>query len=271
MSKIVIRSIDEWRRFRAALTGSLGFVPTLGGLHEGHAALIQRAAAENDLAVVSLFLNPTQFDDPGDLASYPASLEDDLAYAEAQGASAVLAPDREAIYADGFRFKVEESPLSRELCGAHRPGHFSGVLTVVLKLLNLVKPDRAYFGEKDYQQLELIRGMAEAFFIDSQIVACPTVRDADGLALSSRNARLDAAGRALAPRLREALASPGSDGQVAEALSRLGFDVDYVATRFGRRLAAASIGNGQGRVRLIDNMPLAQIRAASDANGDNPS
>ena len=267
----ILRGVDEWRRFRAALAGSLGFVPTLGGLHEGHAALIQRAAADNDLAVVSLFLNPTQFNDPGDLASYPASLEDDLDYAEAQGAGAVLAPDREAIYADGFRFKVEEAPLSGELCGAHRPGHFSGVLTVVLKLLNLVKPDRAYFGEKDYQQLELIRGMAAAFFIDSEILACPTVRDADGLALSSRNARLDAAGRALAPRLREALAGPGSDGQVAEALSRLGFDVDYVATRFGRRLAAATIGDGPVKVRLIDNIPLVDVRAASDASGGDPS
>ncbi|MCY4343975.1 MAG: pantoate--beta-alanine ligase [Gammaproteobacteria bacterium] len=267
----VLLGIDEWRRFRAARTGSLGFVPTLGGLHEGHAALIQRAAAENDLAVVSLFLNPTQFDDPGDLASYPASLEDDLAYAEAQGAGAVLAPNREAIYADGFRFKVEESPLSRELCGAHRPGHFSGVLTVVLKLLNLVKPDRAYFGEKDYQQLELIRGMAQAFFIEAEIVACPTVRDADGLALSSRNARLDAAGRALAPRLREALSVPASDGHVADALAGLGFDVDYVATRFGRRLAAASIGNGEARVRLIDNIPLAQVRASGGANGEVPA
>ena len=267
----VLRGIDEWRRFRAELSGSLGFVPTLGGLHKGHAALIQRAAAENDLVAVSLFLNPTQFDDPSDLTRYPASLEDDLAYAEAQGAAAVLAPDREAIYADGFRFKVEESPLSHELCGAHRPGHFSGVLTVVLKLLNLVKPNRAYFGEKDYQQLELIRGMAAAFFIDSEIVACPTVRDADGLALSSRNARLDAAGRALAPRLREALGCPGSDAQVADALARMGFDVDYVATRFGRRLAAASVGNGPGRVRLIDNIPLAQVHAGGDAQGGNPS
>ena len=266
----VLRHMDDWRRFRMAHTGSLGFVPTLGGLHEGHAALIRRAIADNDLAVVSLFLNPTQFNDPGDLASYPASLEDDLAYADAQGAGALLVPDREAMYADGFRFKVEEAPLSRELCGAHRPGHFSGVLTVVLKLLNLVKPDRAYFGEKDYQQLELIRGMAKAFFIDSEIVACPTVRDADGLALSSRNARLDAAGRALAPKLREALACPCSDGQVAGALSRLGFEVDYVATRFGRRLAAASIASDEGSVRLIDNIPLAHIPAASDASGGNP-
>ena len=263
----VLRSINDWRQFRAGHAGSLGFVPTLGGLHEGHAALIQRAAAENDLATVSLFLNPTQFNDPRDLASYPATLDDDLAYAEAQGAGAVLAPAREAIYADGFRFKVEESPLSDELCGAHRPGHFSGVLTVVLKLLNLVKPHRAYFGEKDYQQLQLIRGMAEAFFIDSDIVACPTVRDADGLALSSRNAQLDAEGRALAPRLREALTCPGSDRQVAHALCRLGFDVDYVATRFGRRLAAASIATGERSVRLIDNIPLADIRAASDAAG----
>ena len=264
----VLRSVQAWRRFRAAQTGSLGLVPTLGGLHEGHAALIQRAGADNDIAVVSLFLNPTQFNDPTDLESYPASLEADLDYAEAQGAGAVLAPEREAMYADGFRFKVEEATLSRELCGAHRPGHFSGVLTVVLKLLNLVKPHRAYFGEKDYQQLELIRGMAAAFFIDSEIVACPTVRDADGLALSSRNARLDAAGRALAPRLREALAGDGSDHQVAEALARLGFEVDYVATRFGRRLAAASVPGKEGVVRLIDNIPVAEIRAA---NGDNSS
>lgn len=249
-------TLEGWRRFRTSCAGSVGFVPTLGGLHEGHASLIRRARAENGLAVVSIFLNPTQFNNPQDLANYPAAVADDLATAEELGADAVLMPTREAIYPDGFRFKVEEDDFSRELCGAHRPGHFTGVLTVVMKLLNLVKPHRAYFGEKDYQQLSLIRDMANAFFMDVAIVACPTVRAADGLALSSRNALLDAQGRRLAPKLHELLRSDRSDDAAAEALARMGFAVDYVATRGGRRFAAAAIDCGGKAVRLIDNVPI---------------
>lgn len=249
-------TLEGWCRFRTSCAGSVGFVPTLGGLHEGHASLIRRARAENDLAVVSIFLNPTQFNNPQDLANYPAAIADDLAAAEELGADAVLMPTREAIYPDGFRFKVEEDDFSRELCGAHRPGHFTGVLTVVMKLLNLVKPHRAYFGEKDYQQLSLIRDMANAFFMDVAIVACPTVRAADGLALSSRNALLDAQGRRLAPKLHELLRSDRSDNAAAEALARMGFAVDYVATRGGRRFAAAAIDCSGKAVRLIDNVPV---------------
>lgn len=249
-------TLEGWCRFRSGCAGSVGFVPTLGGLHEGHASLIRRARAENDLAVVSIFLNPTQFNNPQDLANYPAAIADDLATAEELGADAVLMPTREAIYPDGFRFKVEEDDFSRELCGAHRPGHFTGVLTVVMKLLNLVKPHRAYFGEKDYQQLSLIRDMANAFFMDVAIVACPTVRAADGLALSSRNALLDARGRRLAPKLHELLRSDRSDNAAAAALARKGFAVDYVATRGGRRFAAAAIHCGGKAVRLIDNVPV---------------
>ena len=256
----LFEAIDDWRAFRAAAAGHLGFVPTLGGLHEGHAALVRRAQAENDWVAVSIFLNPTQFDDAKDLASYPVTLDADLALLERLGADAVLMPPQEAVYADGFRFKVEETAFSQELCGAHRPDHFSGVLTVVMKLLNLVRPRRAYFGEKDHQQLTLIRDMAAAFFMDVSIVPCPTVRAADGLALSSRNALLDAEGRRLAPKLHEWLRSPKSDAQVAESLAKIGFIVDYVTTRQGRRLAAAALSCGGRTVRLIDNVQLDEGR-----------
>ena len=251
----LFETLEDWRRFRADCAGSVGFVPTLGGLHEGHASLIRRARAENQVAVVSIFLNPTQFNDPQDMDSYPAAVEADLAKAERLGVDAVLMPSKESVYPDGYRFKVQEDEFSRELCGAHRPGHFTGVLTVVMRLLNLVRPHRAYFGEKDHQQLSLIRDMVGAFFMEVEIVPCPTVRDSDGLALSSRNALLDAKGRRLAPKLHEALRSDRSDGAVAAALAGMGFAVDYVATRKGRRFAAAELRCGGKTVRLIDNVP----------------
>lgn len=258
-------TLDGWRRFRAGCTGDLGFVPTLGGLHEGHASLISRARAENEVAVVSIFLNPAQFNDQQDLANYPAAIEEDLAKAERLGADAVLTPSRESVYPDGYRFKVQEDDFSRELCGAGRPGHFTGVLTVVMKLLNLVKPHRAYFGEKDYQQLSLIRDMVGAFFMDVAIVPCPTVRAEDGLALSSRNALLDAEGRRLAAKLHEALRSPRPDDAVAQALAHSGLAVEYVATRQGRRFAAVTVNCGGKAVRLIDNLPVEAIECAAPA------
>ena len=261
----LFETLDGWRRFRAGCAGGVGFVPTLGGLHEGHASLISRARAENDVAVVSIFLNPAQFNDQQDLANYPAAAEDDLAKAERLGADAVLMPSKEAVYPDGYRFKVQEDDFSRELCGAGRPGHFTGVLTVVMKLLNLVKPHRAYFGEKDYQQLSLIRDMVSAFFMDVAIVPCPTIRAEDGLALSSRNALLDAKGRRLAAKLHQALRSPRPDDAVAQALMRSGFAVEYVATRQGRRFAAAAVDCGGKAVRLIDNLPVEEIERASPA------
>lgn len=256
-------TLDGWRRFRASCAGDLGFVPTLGGLHEGHASLISRARAENEVAVVSIFLNPAQFNDQQDLANYPAAIEEDLAKAERLGADAVLTPSKESVYPDGYRFKVQEDDFSRELCGAGRPGHFTGVLTVVMKLLNLVKPHRAYFGEKDYQQLSLIRDMVGAFFMDVAIVPCPTVRAEDGLALSSRNALLDAEGRRLAAKLHEALRSPRPDDAVAQALARSGLAVEYVATRQGRRFAAVAVNCGGKAVRLIDNLPIEAIECAT--------
>ncbi len=252
----VYERLDDWRAARRSMRGRVGFVPTMGALHRGHASLIERATAECDVTVLSVYLNPTQFNNQADLANYPRTLDADLALARDLGVNAVITPDYQMLYPDDFRYRVEETEQSHELCGAHRPGHFTGVLTVVMKLLNLVRPDRAYFGEKDYQQYELIRGMAEAFFLDTEIVPCPTVREADGLALSSRNALLTAEGRRLAPRFHCLLQREGSDADVRLALERAGLAVDYVETHRGRRFGAVTVHGPERDVRLIDNIPL---------------
>jgi pantoate--beta-alanine ligase len=222
----------------------------MGALHGGHLSLIERAHTENDHVTVSIYVNPTQYDDPEDLANYPRPLEQDLEAAEACGAHSVFLPAYEEIYADDYRFRVTERALSRELEGAHRTGHFDGVLTVVLKLFGIVRPDRAYFGEKDWQQLQLVRDMAGAFFLDLEIVPCPTVREADGLAMSSRNARLTPAERQLAPTFHRVLTSGHTTGAMEAELQEAGFDVDYVERRGGRVLGAVRVG----KVRLIDNV-----------------
>ncbi len=247
------RELASWRSWRRGYQGELGFVPTLGGLHAGHEALIRRSVADNPHTVVSVFLNPTQFDAETDLTSYPAETHADLEQLQAWGVDQVLLPTADAIYPDQYRYRVSESDLSQRFCGAHRPGHFDGMLTVVLRLLNLTRPTRAYFGEKDYQQLQLVRGLVDAFMLDTEIVACATVRAEDGLALSSRNARLSPAQRALAPRLVQVLRHSADAESAAAELSALGFAVDYVEDYEGRRLAAAALGD----VRLIDNVPLA--------------
>jgi pantoate--beta-alanine ligase len=199
---------------------------------------------------VSIFVNPTQYDDQADLERYPRPFAADLAACENAGADLVFAPSSGELYPDCYRFRVSESERSRELEGAHRRGHFDGVLTVVLKLLNIVRPQRAYFGEKDWQQLRLVSDMAAAFFLDTEIVACPTVREVDGLAMSSRNALLSPAERALAPTLARVLAAGGEPAAMRSALAAAGFGVDYVERRDGRVLAAVRLGN----VRLIDNV-----------------
>ena len=249
----VIADLETWVRTRKILDdASVGFVPTMGALHEGHLQLIRRSAAECDRTVVSVFVNAPQFDDPTDLESYPRSLEGDVRLAADAGADLVFAPTHDAVYGDRYRYRVTESELSRTLEGAHRPGHFDGVLTVVLKLLNLVRPTRAYFGEKDYQQYLLIRGMVAAFFLDTEIVACPTVRDGDGLAMSSRNERLSPEARALAPRFPRLLGSEEDSAAVRRRLQDAGFEVDYVEDVAGRRYGAVHLDG----VRLIDNLRL---------------
>ena len=248
--------LSAWRAARRGLEGRIGFVPTMGALHRGHASLIERSVAECDHTVLSIYVNPTQFNNPKDLEHYPRTLETDLAMSRDAGVDSVLVPDYASLYPDGYRYRVDENDLSGSLCGAHRPGHFTGVLTVVMKLLNLVRPDRAYFGEKDYQQFLLIRGMCEAFFMDVEIVPCATVREPDGLALSSRNALLDAEGRSLAPEFARLLRSAEPDDAVARRLAAAGFVVDYVETRAGRRFGAVVVRGSEREVRLIDNVPV---------------
>ena len=248
-----------WRRdrllqIRAGIT--LGFVPTMGALHEGHLSLVRRSLAENDRTLVSIFVNPTQFDDPVDHERYPRTLEADLAMLRAEGTEFVLVPGQADLYADGYRYRVTEIERSRVLEGAHRPGHFDAVLTVVLKLLQIASAERAYFGEKDWQQLRLVRGMAEAFFLPTSIVACPTVREADGLALSSRNRRLSPADRVKAKQFYGALSSAPTADEASRDLRAAGFAVDYVEDGEGRRLGAVRLGD----VRLIDNVALGDRR-----------
>jgi pantoate--beta-alanine ligase len=241
---------DERARQRRA-GATLGVVPTMGALHEGHLSLVRRSRAENDRTLVTIFVNPTQFDDPADLARYPRTAAEDLAMLTAEGVDFVLRPREADLYPDGFRYRVTESDLSRVLEGAHRPGHFDGVLTVVLKLLQIASADRAYFGEKDWQQLALVQGMARAFFVPTAIVPCAIVREPDGLAMSSRNRQLTPVEREQAPAFHRILIGAASADEAARALRAAGFEVDYVAERDGRRLGAVRLG----RVRLIDNVP----------------
>ena len=254
----VCHHVADWRSVRASSEWggqSVGLVPTMGALHAGHVALLQRARAENQRVVLSIFVNPTQFNEPTDLANYPRTLESDVELARPY-VDAIIAPSAEEFYTDHFRYRVTETELSRRWEGVHRPGHFDGVLTVVLKLFNVVQPRRAYFGEKDWQQLQLVRGMVDALFVPVEIVACPTVRDEDGLALSSRNRRLSQLGRTHATDFPRALRMARDAASAAANLKMHGFEVDYVEDFEGVRLGAVRIDG----VRLIDNVRLEGTR-----------
>lgn len=247
----ILETVAEVRQWRETHK-DVGFVPTMGALHAGHVSLIERAAKDCTQVMVSIFVNPTQFNDAKDLERYPRPQTEDLALLERTGATAVFLPRPQAIYNDHYRFEVREKELSQVLCGPTRPGHFAGVLTVVMKLLNIVQPQRAYFGEKDFQQLKLIQEMTQAFFMATEIVPCPTVRESDGLAMSSRNALLTVEQRKLAPTLYRILKAAPSVNEAESALTEVGFKVDYVEEQWGRRFVAAFLGE----VRLIDNVAL---------------
>ncbi len=266
--------MTEVVRTRAALSeakraGRVGVVMTMGALHDGHAALLRAARAQADFVIATIFVNPLQFGPNEDLARYPRTFEADLAMCEAEGADLVFAPAPEEMYPDGQpAVTVHPGPLGDELEGAVRPGHFAGVLTVVLKLLNVTRAGVAFFGEKDYQQLTLIRAMVRDLEVPVDIVGVPTVREPDGLALSSRNRYLSIAERELSLSLSRALRSGGTqrtvDAVLAAAARELaGVDVDYLELRDpqlgappakgpARLLVAARIGT----TRLIDNTHL---------------
>ncbi len=263
---------------------SLGLVPTMGALHDGHLALVRRARAENATVAVSIFVNPTQFGSQEDLTSYPRNLDRDLALLEAEGVDLVYAPSTAEVYPAGFDTWVEPGSLARRLEGEFRPGHFRGVATVVTKLFNLANPDRAYFGQKDGQQLAIIRKLARDLAMGVEIVAVPTVRDPDGLALSSRNTHLTRGEREAAPVIFRALTAAKElwekgerNAGVIRAAAReilegepLVAAIDYVSVADAASLEEVEVGETEspnspvmvstavrlGTTRLIDNILL---------------
>ncbi|MGV8083326.1 MAG: pantoate--beta-alanine ligase [Coriobacteriia bacterium] len=256
----------------------VGFVPTMGALHEGHLSLVQAASERTDFVVVSIFVNPLQFGPAEDFDAYPRTLGDDLALLEAESVDVVFAPSVREMYGDGAEVTVDPGPLGKIWEGASRPGHFAGAATIVCKLFGTVRPDQAFFGEKDYQQLQIISRMSLDLDLNVEVVGCPTVRDADGLALSSRNRYLSADERQTAVKLPRALGAAAAclgagerDARVIEdaMLQVLGEEpgiwVDYVAVvdpatleplecvqRSARAILAARVGT----TRLIDNRAL---------------
>jgi len=251
----VVKKIAKWKSIREKIYAdkkSLGFVPTMGAIHKGHLALIKRSLKENDVTVVSIFINPTQFNNKDDLDKYPKDIESDIKAIGKYEVDYLLLPGYKEIYPDNYKYKVIETDFSKTLCGKYREGHFDGVLTVVLKLLNLVKPDKAYFGKKDYQQLKLIKGMTEAFFMNIKIVAVPTVRSKDGLALSSRNARFSKKDLKKASEFPRLLNQKLPLDDIKFLLEEIGFEVEYIEEIDNRRYGAVYL-NG---VRLIDNVKI---------------
>jgi len=258
MSK-VWENLPAWVEHRRTMDGrSIGFVPTMGALHHGHASLIQRCRKENEIVVVSIFINPTQFNDPADLRRYPRTRTEDLSLLESIKVDEVLIPTAEELYPEGYRFRIEEGRLTQFMEGVRRPGYLQGVMTVVLKLLNLVRARRAYFGEKDYQQLQIIKDMVKEFFIPTEIIGCSTVREGSGLAASSRNVLLSTNARERAALIAKTISNPNIGCEESAAiLERAGFSVEYVEEHFGRRFVAAWLDG----VRLIDNAARNQTEA----------
>lgn len=274
-------TLAETATFRTTATLPVVLVPTMGALHAGHAALIDAArarAGSSGTVVVSIFVNPTQFGPGEDLAKYPRTFEADLELCAAHGADAVFAPSAREMYPPGDSTFIEETTLSRGLCGAHRPGHFRGVCTVVAKLFNLIRPQAAIFGEKDYQQLAVIRRMTRDLFLGIEIIGHPTVREADGLALSSRNRYLGTRDRERARHFPAALREASTEKTPAEIMTKAaalitegtGSAPEYVAVVDAETLepltaldrpavlaAAVKIGD----TRLIDNVRLAPRHA----------
>lgn len=276
-----MRTVRDVKALRGLVAGwkaagnSVGVVPTMGALHAGHLSLVHAAKAGAERVIATIFVNPTQFNNPDDLAKYPRTEERDAAMLMEGGVDVLFAPPPEVVYPEGFATTVSVGGVARELEGAFRPGHFDGVATVVTKLLLMTGADRAFFGEKDWQQLQVVRRLVRDLNIPVTITGCPTLREADGLAMSSRNTRLSAAERRIAPTLHRAMSVAaeairrGEPADRARASARAavltaGFAaVEYLELRdaesFGpaaagrpaRLLAAAVLGG----VRLIDNIP----------------
>ncbi|HHL31374.1 MAG TPA: pantoate--beta-alanine ligase, partial [Oceanospirillales bacterium] len=225
----IIKTIKQFQQYRQQIINAdVGLVATMGALHQGHISLIKQATKENHISIVSIFVNPTQFDQKDDLKNYPNQINADIEQLQQAGVDCVFLPEFAEMYPDAYQYKVAENNLSKKYCGAHRDGHFDGVLTVVMKLLNICRPSRAYFGEKDYQQLTLIKNMVSAFFMPVEIVAVATMREKDGLAMSSRNLNLSSEQRKIAPKLYATIRSGQSLKLMQQQLKSYGFKVDYL-------------------------------------------
>ena len=286
-TKAELRALTQsWRR----AGDSIGVVPTMGALHAGHLSLVDRACDENDRVIVTLFVNPRQFNSPEDLAKYPRTEDSDAEKLTPYGADVLYVPDGPQMYPDGFATTISVTGVSAGLCGGARPGHFDGVATVVTKLFLQCDADRAYFGEKDYQQLQVVIRLAEDLDLKTEIVGCPTVREDDGLAMSSRNLRLGPGSREIAPVISQVLDDAARvisrGGQVAQALDNAraallsaGFDtIDYLELRSDPDLKLMTRADRPGRlflaawldgVRLIDNVPVAGL-ASVPTRKDHP-
>jgi pantoate--beta-alanine ligase len=249
----VVRTVAEMRAHER--TGSTGLVPTMGALHRGHASLFETARAENDLVVASIFVNPAQFAPQEDFARYPRDEQRDLELAESAGVDVVFAPSVDELYPAGFQTWVDVEKLSKPLEGLFRPGHFRGVATVCAKLFNIVRPQRAYFGQKDAQQAAVVRRLVRDLDFDLEVRVLPTVRDEDGLALSSRNAYLTPDERAHALALPRALETRDPE-RARELLTEANLDTDYVAVLDDGETRVLAAAVRIGPTRLIDNVPL---------------
>ncbi|MGL1930428.1 MAG: pantoate--beta-alanine ligase [Desulfotalea sp.] len=250
----IIKDLEQWQSIFKKLQNqnTVGFVPTMGALHDGHISLMEKSLSENDITAVSILVNKAQFNNPNDFNSYPITWDEDIEILERIGVHYLFAPNYEDIYPDGYRYKIIEDDFAKQLCGASRPGHFDGVLTVVMKLLNLTKATKAYFGEKDWQQYKLIKEMAETFFMDTDIISCPLIREKTGLALSSRNKLLTKKQMVLAPIFYQTISSTKSLKEMRDDLSEHGFKIDYLNVIDNRLFGAVFLGE----VRLIDNVPF---------------
>ncbi|WP_339108395.1 pantoate--beta-alanine ligase [Thioclava sp. GXIMD4216] len=277
---LVIRNSAELQDKVAAWKRSgmlVGVVPTMGALHDGHLSLVKAARAQSDRVIVTIFVNPMQFNNTDDLSKYPRDEARDLALLDEAGVDVLFAPDVAEVYPDGFSTTVSVSGVSAPMEGEHRPGHFDGVATVVAKLFGMTQAGRAFFGEKDWQQLQVVRRMVRDLNLPVTVIGCPTIREADGLAMSSRNVRLSHEDRSMAPLLHQVLQElaaslrAGADVGVALASARAelaakGFGtVEYLDLRAGDSLAPLAqlednarllVALWLGNVRLIDNIPV---------------
>lgn len=273
----IVETVADMRVARARMRGQVGLVPTMGALHEGHLALVRRAREENGHVIATIFVNPTQFNDPKDLLSYPRDMERDLEMLRGEGVDAVFTPTPDVMYPPNYQTYITVEQVTEGLEGAHRPGHFRGVATVVAKLFNLTQPHRAYFGQKDAQQVVVIKRMAADLNFPLEVVVCPTVREADGLAMSSRNRKLTPEQRQAAPVLYRALTAAQlafekgeRDPEVLRQVMRAVLaseplaEVEYVSLADAETLhelrepitgnTLVSLAVRIGSVRLIDNL-----------------